>query len=509
MPITGEFDPVVNGFYFVNWGEANDFSWDLYTRTYLAINPTQDCVEAPLDCAFYEIFKSCASKGNCGGMSMLALALYKFGGFLGFCSPANFYTGDIVASSGNYTGPDRTDLHQAINIMQARQFSAPGIQNFLDMVKAGNLNNGEAAFDRIKSGLGSGDYAMLSLSNGLFGDAAHTLVPYRVDEFPAGYPAGTKLIYIWDSDRPYNAFSDYYTGGHNIMVVRGPSDWTYDQNAGGMYSDGVRYDGSNNGWCFAISTSLELHKARQPISLGFVLTGLTTLFVSGVGAAITQIEDDEGHRFYTSDSPHLERSEIETSIAAQLKGVARWSWYAAGKKGELPGELYFLQRPAGSSPLTLTVRGKQYHLWQTQSGNLVEIQAQSSGAARDMIRVEDFTGEAQALEIHTDGNKRLFHVDQLRTENVDGDWRSSRIMNARISKADMRVQTAGEFEAVEVSSLQRKREFDLELLRYSSKKLERHNAGRQEVQAGTTVRLAPRDWNALDHTGVETSTRKR
>src|SRR2546421_380588 len=132
MSITSEFDPVVNGFYFENWGEANDFSWDLYTRTYLAINPTQDCVEVPLDCAFYEIFKSCASNGNCGGMSMLALALYKFGGFLGFCSPANFYTGDIVGvgSSGNYTGPDRTDLHQAINIMQARQFSAPGIQNF-------------------------------------------------------------------------------------------------------------------------------------------------------------------------------------------------------------------------------------------------------------------------------------------------------------------------------------------------------------------------------------------
>ncbi len=509
MSITSEFDPAVNGFYFENWGEASDFSWDLFTRTYLAINPTQDCVEAPLDCAFYEIFKSCASHGNCGGMSMLALALYKFGGFLGFCSPANFYTGDITGSSGSYTGPDRADLHQAINIMQARQFSAPGIQNFLDMVKAGNLNNGEAAIDTIKSSLGSGDYAMLSLSNGLFGDAAHTLVPYRVDESPAGYPAGTKLVYIWDSDRPYNAFSAYYTGGNNIMVVRGPSDWTYDQNVGGAYSDGQTYEGSNNGWCFAIPTSLEMHKARQPISVGFVLTGLTTLFVSGVGAAITQIEDDEGHRFYTSDSPHLERSEIETSIAGQLKGVARWPWYALGAKGELPGELYFLQRPPGSSPLTLTVRGKQYHLWQTQSGNLVEIQAQSSAAARDVIRVEDFTGDAQALEIHTDGNKRLFHVDQLRAENVDGDWRSIRIRNARISKSDMKVQTTGGFEAVEVSSLKGRKEFDLELHRYRSRKLERNHAGRQKVQGGTAVHLEPKDWNALERTEVESSTRKR
>ncbi|MGE5223844.1 MAG: hypothetical protein ACM3PY_15505, partial [Omnitrophica WOR_2 bacterium] len=94
-------------------------------------------------------------------------------------------------------------------------------------------------------------------------------------------------------------------------------------------------------------------------------------------------------------------------------------------------------------------------------------------------------------------------------ENVDGDWRSIRIRNARISKADMRVQTVGGFEAVEVSSLQGKKEFDLELHRYRSKKLERHNAGRQKVQAGMAVRLAPRDWNALDKDGVESNTRKR
>ena len=54
--------------------------------------------------------------------------------------------------------------------MQARQFSAPGIQNFLDIVKAGQLNDGVAAWQRVKSGLDSGDYCMVSLATGLFGD---------------------------------------------------------------------------------------------------------------------------------------------------------------------------------------------------------------------------------------------------------------------------------------------------------------------------------------------------
>ena len=501
MSITSEFDPVVNGWYFENWGEASEFSWDLFRRTYLAINPSHDCIEAPLDCAFYEIFKSCAANGNCGGMSMLGLALYKYGGYMGFCSPASFYTG--------VSGPDRADLHDAVNIMQARQFSAPGIQNFLDVVKAGDLNNGEAAFARIKSGLASGDYAMLSISNGIFGDAAHTVIPYRIDENPSGFPAGTKLLHIWDPNRPFDAYGDYYTGGHNRMIIRGPTDWTYDQNAGTLYSNGHVYDGSNNGWCFAIPISLELHKARQPISVGFILTGLTTLFVSGVGAAVTQIEDDAGHQFYTSDSLHLLRNEIETNSARRLEGVARWPWYAEGKNGELPGDLFFLQRPPGSPPLTVTVSGTQYCLRQAQAGHLIEIQAESKSVARDKIHIDDFTGDSQAVELHTDGEKRLFHIHQLRTENIDGDWRSIHVRDALVSKADLRVQTLGGLDAVEVSSLQKKKEFSLEFRQYYSKTLSQHNAGRHKVAAGKAVHLAPKDWSTLEHTVVKSHARKR
>ena len=288
--------------------------------------------------AFFQIFKSCAANGNCGGMSMLALALFKYGGYLGYGSPANFYTG---AGSG----PDRADLHEAVNIMQARQFSAAGIRNFLDVVKAGQLNDGFAAFDRIRSGLASGDYCMLSLSNGIFGDAAHTIIPYRADVV-----GSSRVLHVWDPNRPYDAFSQHYDGDHNKIVITGPTTWSYDQNAGGLFTGGTLYDGSMNGWFFAIPTSLEIHKGRQPISAGFLLTGLTTLFVSGIGAAVTQIEDDEGRRLYTSDRKHRNRGDLETSSDRRLTGVAPWPW-PGGLGGDLPGELFFIERPPGSSPL--------------------------------------------------------------------------------------------------------------------------------------------------------------
>jgi hypothetical protein len=497
MAIGDQFDPATHGWFFNNWGEPATLSWDLFRRTYLAINPTQDLIGAPLDCAFFEIFKKCADGGNCGGISLLGLALFKYGGFMGFCSPASFYTGTTM--------PDRLDLHAAINIMQARQFSAPGIQNFLDVSHAGQLNDGEAAFARIKSGLASGDYAVLSLATGIAGDFAHTVIPFRADETTTG----TKVLHVWDPNFPFDDFPSYYTGDHNKVIITSPTTWMYDQTAGGLFPGGTLYTGTGpmGGWCFAIPMSLELHKARHPFSPGFILTSLTTLFVSGSGAAVTQIEDDTGRRFYSSNRVHRHRTAIETDRATRLQGVVKWPWFATGTDGEPPGELFFLQRPPGSPALTVTVRGEQYSLVKAQAGNLLEVQAASSASSRDTVRVEDFTGDAQALELHTDGAKRRFDVHQLRADGTAGDWRSVHITDAHVDKADLRIQTRGRLDAVEVSSLHGSNEFDAELRNYRAKTLAKAGAGRHRVAAGAAVRLAPRDWNALGDTPVESRTR--
>ena len=45
------FSPKNDGWYFENFSEG-DFTWDLFRESYLGVNPTENCVEAPLDCAF-------------------------------------------------------------------------------------------------------------------------------------------------------------------------------------------------------------------------------------------------------------------------------------------------------------------------------------------------------------------------------------------------------------------------------------------------------------------------
>jgi hypothetical protein len=489
MGILDEFDPTRDGWFFDNWDEATDFDWDLYRRTYLAINPTDDVIEAPLDVAFYQIFKSCAANGNCGGMSMLALALYKYGGYMGYCSPASFYTGGV-------NGPDRTDLHQAINVMQGRQFSAPGIRNFLDVVKAGQLNDGVAAWNSIQSGLGSGDYCMLSLANGLFGTAAHTVIPYRADT------SGSALVlHVWDPDRPYNTYHEHYDGDHNKIVITGPTDWTYDQNAGGLYTNGVLYSGSMNGWFFPIPISLEIHKGRQPISAGFALTGLTTLFVSGVGAAVTQIEDDQGRRLYTSDRLHRSRGDLETSTARRLPGVAPWPWPGRASD-DLPGELFFLQRSPGSSPLTVSVRGGEYHIKHLSSGHLIELTAGPAGSAtKDRVRLEGSFDDDQAIVVSTRAPRRRFDIHHLR-QGPPGAWRSVRVRSALVTSDQLRVRAPRAFDVVEISGTTARRDLDVELGRYAGGKVARRTLS-QPVPAGKALRIAPTDWDRLSRAKIE------
>lgn len=494
MSITDVFDPAKDGWYFENWGEAPpyclgscDFSWDLYRQAYLGINPTHDCVEAPLDCAFYEIFKNCAEKGNCGGMSLLALALSKYGGYTGFCSPACFYTGS--------TSPDRNDLHRAINILQARQFSAYGIENFLDVCDANNLNNAVAAFERVKELLGMGDYPVLSIADDLLGDAAHTVIPYRVEEDLSG----TKIMYIWDPNHPYDADPSHYSGSDCQLVINGPTDW--------VYSPGGRtYNGSDGGWCFAVPMSLVLRKARHPMTLDIAFDALMTIFVSGAGAALSQISTDEGRQFYRTEvDKHLSRRDIETDPAKRLKGIGRWPWYGFTKKTELPGELYFIRGPLGKlSRLNLTVSGAEYKMVQFTTGNLVEITARSSAHSKDIIRFSRSGMADQSIEMETLGKKRNITVRQLKTGAKGIEWRSCNIENITMERnVPVVMNMVGDLEAVQVSSLDKEVKFAMEMQRYFNGKVSKRNVGTLATVPGMTLRVSPRDWNSLGKTGID------
>lgn len=451
MPLINNFDPEINGWFFSNWDEMSEFNWDLFRDSYLGINPTQNCVQAPLDCAFFEIFKKCAQKGNCGGMSLLALALYKFGGYMGFCSPASFYTG--------IEGPDSADLHRAINIMQARQFSASAIENFIDMIDTGNLNNAEAAYSRIEECLGSNDFAILSLANGLLGEAAHTVIPYNC--YSSG---GTKYLEIWDPNFSAEDNPGHYGSVNSRMVIHGATDWEYFPNPAAADPGNYPYRGANNGWCFAVPMSLILRKDRHPFALDMLFDALQTAFLSGPGAAITQISDEEGHTFYKEDKAiHILRSEIETDPAKCLRSVIRWPWYGRVRSNAQPGELYFIRGKASRSPLKFSISGTDYSLTNFKGRNMLALEGRSKQRVKDVIRLVSAPHDLhQTVEIRSMGERRSVNVRVVQSIE-QGVWKSVEVTNAHIPKATMRVHLIGALDDVRIEGVEKKLEFDLKL----------------------------------------------
>jgi hypothetical protein len=518
-----DFDPAVDGWRFENWGESGsncvgscELSWDLFRKAYLGINPTQNCVEAPLDCAFYEIFKNCAQQGNCGGMSLLSLALFKYGGYMGFCSPAIFYTGTAV--------PDRDDLHQAINILQARQFSAAGIENLIDTVDANEVNNAVVAFNKARDGIASGDYPVLSIANSALGDVAHTVIPYRTWEpTNGGYP---KFMYLWDSVVSSEYDPDHYQSNNNALIINSPTDWKYVQSTARTYSG----SGGSGAWCFAVPMSVVLPKSRQPLALDMVFDALMTIFVSGTGAAASQVSDDEGHQLYKTDADtHLLRSDFETDPAKRLRGVVRWPWYAAAAKplpkplpaktkplatavpisqtqgaDQAPGELYFIRRPAGSTgDLNVTITGAQYQATLGGGGNLIRIEATSAVRARDVITVSRLASGAQSMVVRSLAAGRVLNIRQVRADTSSKDWRSIELKNLKLtSGVPVTIDVVGNMESVVVSSRDQAVSFDADIQQRIRGQLTTKTIPRITTTPGKFLEIAPTGSRILEKSQI-------
>ena len=302
MGILRDFDPASDGFPFANF-DTDSLDWDTYRRSYLSIWPTNDVVGAPLDVAFYyAAFEGCAKPGHCVGLSTLAITIWQLGGWFGFSSPASFYAGP--PDTYPHPGPESDDLRKAVHILHARQFDAGNVQDVLQTVKAGHLNDGMAAYDRVFDGLASGDLQVISISDGLSDGHAHCLLPYRCETLASG----ERDLYVWDSVRPYALYPDYYNSGYNRIRINGPTDWTYNQNyilnPTQTINDGYLYEGVHHGWLFAFSASAVRNKGSQPFSVGYVLSDLSYFVLTG-SASVAQIEDDEGRLLFETDAAGL------------------------------------------------------------------------------------------------------------------------------------------------------------------------------------------------------------
>lgn len=509
-----EFNPQKDGWDFRNWPENEEycigcglptghtgdceFDWKLYHDTYLGISETD-----LLDIAFFEIFKKCAKDGNCGGMSHLALALFKYGGYMGFCSPATFYEKYFPDDVGTeIKAPADVELHRAINILQARQFGSRSVMHVIDLAEAGNTNDAELAYKTIEEHLAKGDYCGLSIAKNTLGtDGGHTVVPYKVEDDPPSHP-GKKVIHIYDPNYPYNDDPTHYNENSTkkLLVITKSYIWEYkrDDQSSENYESAL----SDGAWCFAMPMSLVLPKSRQPMTLENFSEALITIFASA-GSAVSQISDSEGHRFYTKDvDVHTSRGEIETDPKKRLKGAIRWPWFFKNKKQEPPGELYFIRRhKINKSPLITTVNGTNYNLMACMGKNLIEITSNSNIHSRETIKTSGSILDAVCIEVTTTGKAREMTLNHSLMGATAEDWRKFKLKSIQLpEKVPITISMEKKMNMLTVASHEKEVKFDLEIQQCSNKKISSRKVGTISTVPGKTVRLAPKDWKNLGKT---------
>jgi hypothetical protein len=524
-----EFKPEEDGWDFENWNEGNwgpqvgdhctgapppagtgycvraakgahsgacEFSWELYEKSYTAVNKMDT-----FDQTFYELaFKKVAQNGNCGGMSFLALALFKYGGYMGFCSPASFYEGvQIYGSDGKplkKEAPLEPALHYAINILQARQFASRNVMRVIDLGK--NVNDAQLAWQTVNEHLANGDYVGLAIAKNWAGEGAHTVIPYKAEEY-----SGQKVLHIWDPNYPYSADPTHYDGAKNLLVITGQYDWYYDPEPGKPEKKFSGQSG-NNAWCFAMPMSLVLSKSRQPVSLEYAATAFLTLFQYGMGAAVSQISDDDGHRFYKDVDVDASSREIETDPEKRLKDAVRWPWFSSDSRQEGLGEIYFIRRHKGdTSPLITTVTGADYKFTACMGKNIIEVNSASKEHSRETIKTYGSIHDALSMDVMTTGKKRKVSLNHLLAGATGVEWRTYRLKNIELPKeVPVRINMEKEMNAMTISCPEKKVQFDLEIQQRFNGKITLRNVGKVSASPGKMLRLAPKEWKDLEKTDL-------
>jgi hypothetical protein len=471
MSMLRDFDYRDDGFSFANF-DTDPLDWDTYRRTYLAIWPTNDIVGAPLDVAFYNLpYKDVAKPGHCVGLSTLAITIWQLGGWFGFSSPASFYLGPPDAYP--HPGPESDDLRKAVHVLHGRQYDAGNVKDVLATAKAGHINDGMAAYDRVVDGLASGDLQLISISNPL-GSDAHCLLPYRCETLASG----ERDIYVWDSVLPYALYPQYYDLGYNVIRINGPTDWIYDQNAGNLIS-ATTYKGANLGWLFAFSASAVRNKGSQPFSVEYALSDIGYLGLSG-SASVAQIEDDNGRLLFEADAAGRPTG---LNTAAGLS-VVPWPWAGGVGSGN---ELYLSS--GAEAAFTVHVEGGEYRMMVASGGRLTEVAPRGAEHAADSIRVER-RSDSHAVELRTSAPGRRFDVRHVH-QPEPGAWAGVHVRDAQVTEDAVRVELRGDAARVSGATEQ---QVDVEFERFRDGELSSSLLEGRRFDGERPLFAAPEQW---------------
>jgi hypothetical protein len=419
-----------NTVYFTNAVGDTILPWEIFTRSFIGIcsdsNDAKDQIP-PLDYLFYKAYNKAfgVAAGNCFGMSLLANIIYKEEGHMGFCKPVYTYSGD-------FSGPASPKLDTVITIMQCHEWSHAGIMWMIensDITTNPHVTDPNYAYTQIDYYLSMGDLPLVTLVKDL-DFVGHTLIPYKLEE-----TSTKRYIYIYDPNKWYPHDSLFYNNHENYIEIDiGSGNWSY------KFDDDETWGSSGGGFIFATPMSIVKPSSRNPLQLGCAQDALNDIFLTG--ASVSQISDDEGHKFYkTNASSHNRLSDIEDNPSVKLKNIIRMpttfapARKSSRKRGSAP-EIYFTRGyPGKNLNFEIASTGKNYKFEIAGRDNVIELSSPGGSRGRDNFEIKKLSTKDQELKLSSRRGATKFEVKLHQKIPGSGVARLFKLTNLQVSSS--------------------------------------------------------------------------
>ncbi len=488
-----------NTTYFTDGGGTTVLPWEIYTRSFIGICPDSSVAKVlcPLDYAFYHAYNAAfaVAAGNCFGMSLLANIIYKEEGHMGFCKPVYTY-------SGGTDGPTSAKLCTVITVMQCHEWSHAGIMWMAENITGTHVKDGNYAYEQVEYYLSMGDLPVLTIVQDL-SFVGHTLIPYRVEE-----TGSKRYIYIYDSNKWYPPRAAYYDNDSNfIEITKSNGNWSYKWDAAETW-------GSPDGFIFATPMSTVKASSRNPLQLGGITDAMNHIFLTG--ANISQITDDQGHKFYkTSTSSHNKLSDIEDNPSLKMENVIRMPMISAPARGvrsftrkrKDPPEIYFTIGSEGKNlNFEIASVGKQYKFEMAGRDNIIRLSTPAGSSGRDNFEVKKLSTDNQELILSSKRGAAKFEVELHR--NVPGSdiSRIFKVTNLTApSSSPVKLRLAEGRDALLVRGEKDPVSCNLEITQIVKGKVTKMPLKSINVSGKDWQQVAPSNWNQLNGATIKTN----
>lgn len=487
-----------NTTYFTDGGGHVVLPWEIYVRSFIGIcsDSNEAKVVCPLDYAFYKAYNAAfaVTSGNCFGMSLLANIIYKEEGHMGFCKPVYTYSGGV-------NGPTSAKLCTVITVMQCHEWSHAGIMWLAEVINGTHCDDGNYAYEQVEYYLSMGDLPVLTIVKDE-GFEGHTLIPYKVAEV-----GSKRYIYIHDSNKWIPQREDYYeTDSNYIEIKKSDGTWSYRWNNTTIW-------GSPKGFIFATPMSIVKASSRNPLQLGCVLDALNDIFLSG--ASISQITDDEGHKYYkTSANSHNKIADIEDNPSLKMKNVFRMPVTSAApvrgvrrltpKKKDAP-EIYFAVGSAGKNlNFEIASIGKKYKFEMAGKDNIIRLNAPAGSSGRDNFEIKKLSMYNQELKLSSKRGGAKFEVELHRNLPGSAVSRIFKVTNLTApSSSPVRLRLSEGRDALLVRGEKSPVTCNLEITQVVDGKITKMPSRTLNISGKEWQQVTPSNWNKLNGSTIK------